>query len=296
MDLLQLHYFRTVARLEHMTRAAETLNVAQPALSKIITRLERELGVPLFDRQGKRIRLNPYGHAFLDKVDRALNLLEQAKQEVADMAGMERGTIHLATVTMNRFADLLGAFRLAFPDVTIRVTQTTPEQVPDLLRGGDIDFAYTTAKIEEPDMQHLPLLHEALYLAVPPGHRLAERSRIELGEAAEEPFIALKKGYQFRSLVDELCRQAGLAPRIVCEVDETSAVRALVRAGLGVALLPACKSDEEYPLVLVPIQGTTFQRTFHLVCPVKRYLSLAARRFREFAVAYVRGHYPPNVQ
>ena len=100
MDLLQLHYFRTVARLQHMTMAAEVLNVAQPALSKTIARLERELGVPLFDRQGRRIRLNRYGEAFLDKVDRALNLLEQAKQEVADMAGAEKGTIHLATVTM----------------------------------------------------------------------------------------------------------------------------------------------------------------------------------------------------
>lgn len=295
MDLLQLHYFRTVARLQHMTMAAEVLNVAQPALSKTIARLERELGVPLFDRQGRRIRLNRYGEAFLDKVDRALNLLEQAKQEVADMAGAEKGTIHLATVTMNRFADLLGAFRREHPDVTIRVTQTTPEQVPELLRNGDIDYAYTTPKIEDPGVESLPLLHETIYLAVPPGHRLADRPRIDLAEAAEEPFVALKTGYQFRGLVDDLCRRAGLTPRIVCEVDETSAVRALVRAGLGVALLPACKSDEEYPLILVPIRDAAFKRTFHLVWPAKRYLSLAARCFRDFAVRYVHAHFHPNL-
>jgi len=294
MDLMQLHCFRTVARLQHMTMAAEILNVAQPALSKTIARLERELGVPLFDRQGRRIRLNRYGEAFLNKVDRALNLLDEAKQEVADMAGTEKGTIHLATVTMNRFADLLGAFRREHPDVTIRVTQTTPEQVPDLLRNGDIDYAYTTPDMEEPGVRSIPLLHETIYLAVPPGHRLADLPRIDLAKAAEEPFIALKTGYQFRGLVDGLCRRAGLAPRIVCEVDETSAIRALVRAGLGVALLPACKSDEEYPLVLVPIQDAAFQRTFHLVWPTKRYLSLAARRFRDFAVRYVHAHFRPN--
>jgi len=294
MDLLQLHYFRTVARLQHMIMAAETLNVAQPALSKTIARLERELGVPLFDRLGRRIRLNRYGEAFLNKVDHALKLLEQAKQEVADMAGTEKGTIHLATVTMNRFADLLGAFRHAHPDVTIRVTQTTPELLPDLLRNGDIDYAYTTPKIEEPGVQSLPLLHETIFLAAPPGHRLADRPHIDLAEATEEPFIALKTGYQFRSLVDDLCRRAGLAPRIVCEVDETSAIRALVRAGLGVALLPACKNDEEYPLILVPIRSADFKRTFHLAWPTRRYLSLAARRFREFAVRYVHTHFHPN--
>src|ERR671935_1288427 len=92
MDLLQLHYFRTVARLEHVTRAAEELRVAQPALSRTIARLEAELGVPLFDRLGRRLALNRFGAAFLVRVDRALGELEEARRELQDSAGLARGS------------------------------------------------------------------------------------------------------------------------------------------------------------------------------------------------------------
>src|SRR5256886_1659607 len=96
MDLLQLHYFRTVARLEHMTRAAEELLIAQPALSQTIARLEDDLGVPLFDRLGRRIRLNLFGRAFLGRVERIFAELDQGQRELADLAGGEQGQVDLA--------------------------------------------------------------------------------------------------------------------------------------------------------------------------------------------------------
>lgn len=91
MELLQLHYFQTVARMEHMTKAAKELRIAQPALSKTIARLEEDLGVPLFDRQSRQIKLNSFGKAFLKSVDTALSALEEGRREVSDLAGMERG-------------------------------------------------------------------------------------------------------------------------------------------------------------------------------------------------------------
>lgn len=299
MDLQKLYYFRTVAKLEHMTQAARELKIAQPALSKTIGMLEEELGVPLFDRQGRRIRLNAYGRTYLEYVETALAALEEGRRRIADMAGMERGTVHLATVTMKRFAELLGAFRSAYPAVTIRVTQTSPEQMPAILQSGSIDFGYTPSRIDDPGLADRPLLREEIFLAVPPGHPFADRDGIDLHAAADEPFISLKEGYHFRALTDELCRGAGFTPNIVCEVDEPSAVRSLVRAGLGVALLPACRSDEEYPLVLLPIKGKPFRRTFYLAWHKDRYLSLAAQRFRDFAIAHFRdwqaeqGEQPP---
>src|SRR5262252_3894795 len=107
MDLLQLHYFRTVARLEHVTRAAEELRVAQPALSKTMARLEGELGVPLFERRGRRIALNTGGRAFLRHVDRIFMALEDGRQELADLAGLARGTVTIAATTLHLLADLL---------------------------------------------------------------------------------------------------------------------------------------------------------------------------------------------
>lgn len=96
MDLLQLRYFQAVARREHISQAAEELRVAQPSVSRTIARLEKELGVPLFDRRGRQVRLNSYGVAFLRRVDRALSELDEARRELSDAAGLGHGRVTVA--------------------------------------------------------------------------------------------------------------------------------------------------------------------------------------------------------
>src|SRR5688572_20754944 len=103
MELLQLKYFLTVAKLEHVTKAAQELHIAQPALSRTIQRLEEEdLGVPLFDRKARQIRLNPFGKAFEAKAKAAIHLLEEGRREVEDLAGLKQGRIHLAVMNMEQ--------------------------------------------------------------------------------------------------------------------------------------------------------------------------------------------------
>jgi DNA-binding transcriptional LysR family regulator len=133
MDLLQLHYFQTVARLEHVTRAAEERRVAQPALSKTIARLEAELGVPLFDRRGRRVALNAGGRAFLRHVHRVFREVEDGRQELADLAGLARGTVTVAATTLRLLPDLLGAFLERHPGGKFLLTQasTAEMQEPD---------------------------------------------------------------------------------------------------------------------------------------------------------------------
>src|SRR5258708_33114532 len=110
MDLLQLKYFQAVAQLEHMTRAAEQLSIAQPFLSQSIAKLEEDLGVPLFDRQGRRIQLNQFGKVFLKRVERVFVELDEGRREVADLAGLEHGLIALAVASTQPLPDLLSAF------------------------------------------------------------------------------------------------------------------------------------------------------------------------------------------
>ncbi|MFM1652867.1 LysR family transcriptional regulator [Brevibacillus sp. B_LB10_24] len=286
MELLQLHYFRTVARLEHMTKAAQELRIAQPALSKTISRLEEDLGVPLFDRQGRQIRLNTFGKAFLKKTDLALKLLDEGRREVADLAGLERGSVYLATSTLDRLSEPLGAFLSLHPDVNFRITQASMEEMTQLLEDGEVDFCFTAIPIHVSGISELPVLHEDVYLAVPPGHRLAERSSVSLREVADEPFINYKEGYPFRKMNDEFCREAGIAPNVVCEVDEPSAIGSLVRAGLGVAFVGACKGSGETPLIKLRIESPVCRRTFLLAWLEARYLSKAACEFRNFLVRY----------
>lgn len=285
MELLQLRYFRTVARIEHMTKAAQELLIAQPALSKTNARLEEDVGVPLFDRNGGRIRLNTFGKVFLDKVEKALALLEEGRKEVSELAGLEQGSIHLATSTLDRLSDALGEFLALHPEVNFQITQTSMEEMTQLVEAGRVDICFTALPIDRPDISSVSVLNEEVYLAVPQGHRFAGRKSIRLSELAEDPFIGYKEGFPFQKMNDLFLQEAGITPNFVCRVDEPAGIASLVRTGLGVALVGNCGGPNS-SLSLLHIEHPVCQRNFQIIWHEKRYLSLAARRFRDFLIEY----------
>ncbi|GAA0409615.1 LysR family transcriptional regulator [Paenibacillus motobuensis] len=289
MELLQLQYFRTVARLEHMTKAAEQLHIAQPALSKTISRLEEDLGVSLFDRANRQIRLNAFGKAFLAKVEASLSLLEEGQKEVMDMAGLERGIVSIATNALNRLSPAIAAFRERFPDVSFRINQIAPaetNQIGVLLERGNVDLGFGPMSIHKPGIRELPVLLAEVYLAVPHGHRLEHQSSITLDQVADDSFIDYKSGHPFRQVNDEISRKAGIRRTIVCEVEEPTALGSLVQAGLGVAFVPGCKGDQLPQYTLLTIEGTDNKRAFSVSWNEVRYRSEAACEFQRFLVEY----------
>lgn len=290
MELLQLQYFRTAARLEHMTKAADQLRIAQPALSKTISRLEEDLGVPLFDRANRQIRLNAFGKAFLAKVDAALSLLEEGKKEVADMAGLERGTVSIATNALSRLTPALAAFRERHPKVGFRINQIAPAEtysIAELLEQGGADLGFGPMSLDKPGIRELPVLQTEVFLAVPRGHRYEHRSSVTLKQVADDPFIEYKIGHPFRRVNDEISKRAGIQRNIVCEVEEPAALGSLVQAGLGIAFVPGCKGDEVPPqYTLLRIEGSNNQRAFSVSWNEARYRSEAAREFQRFLVEY----------
>lgn len=288
VELLQLQYFRTVARLEHMTRAAEELRIAQPALSKTIARLEEDLGVPLFDRHSRQIRLNAFGQAFLRKVETALSALDEGRREVADLAGAEKGIIRIATSSLGRISSAVGAFRALHPDVHFRVIQIAPAstEMAELLENGEADLCFSATPIARPGIGETAVLEAEVFLAVPKGHRWEGRSSIDLSEAENESFIEYREGHPFREINEAFCRQAGIERNVVCEVEEPSALESLVLAGLGVAFMPSCSGDSRSPLWLVRIERPVCRRTFTVAWWEKRYMSKAAQAFRSFLNDY----------
>jgi LysR family transcriptional activator of glutamate synthase operon len=289
MDLHQLKYFQTVARLEHVTRAAEELYIAQPSLSKAIARLEEELGVPLFDHHGRRIQLNQFGRAFLRRVERAFAELEEGQREVADMADTERGLVGLAalyTVGAHLLPELLSAFRARHPQISFRLFQNAAHSMLKQLDKGEIDLCISSPLSERPGVVWSPLMTEEILLAVPAGHHLAGRDSIRLSEVAQEPFISLKPGTGLRTLTDRFCQQAGFEPRSAFEVDELTVVSGLVGAGFGVAFLPALARTSAGGPARLHINEPRCQRTIGLAWIEGRYLSSAARLFRQFVIEY----------
>ncbi|QHT60972.1 LysR family transcriptional regulator [Paenibacillus lycopersici] len=289
MELLQLQYFQTVAKLEHMSKAAEALNIAQPSLSKTISRLESSIGVPLFDRHGRNIRLNAFGKAFLQRVERIFRELEEGKREVLDMAGLNRGSITLAASITSVLPELLGDFLTANPNVHIRQFLEPTAEMRRMMENGEIDLCISTAPVEGPDMAWLPLRTEEIFVIVHERHRLAGQESVKLTDLKEEPFIGLRPGYWFRTLTDELCIGAGFVPKTMIELDEADAVVLLLRKGLGIAFVPQLAWEKRaafMPNRLRIADPPGCVVTTGLVWSKKHYMSVAAQRFRQFIIDY----------
>ncbi|TDF95052.1 LysR family transcriptional regulator [Paenibacillus piri] len=289
MEFLQLHYFQVVARHEHMTRAARELNVSQPSLSNSIQRLEQQLGLPLFVRHGRQIRLNSFGKAFLQRVDRAFLELDEGRREIQDMAGLDRGVVSLAITLPNILPVLLRDFLKLRPDVRIMQRQAiSPFEMRNDLESGETDFCISTRPVTGPDIEWLSLVDEEIFLSVPNGHRLAGRGSIRLIEAKDEPFIAMGSGYSFRQITDEFCRAAGFEPQIAFELEEIGAVQTLVELGLGVTFTPVLTLKGFHRPASVPlrIREPDCRRTIGLAWHKRRFISRAAVDFRKFAVDF----------
>jgi DNA-binding transcriptional LysR family regulator len=268
------------------SRRLQELHIAQPALSKTISRLEEDLGTPLFDRLGRQIRLNPFGKALQKKAQAALQLLEEARREIADLSGLEHGRIHLSLSNMEQLKETLRIFLAKFPEVSFHIVQSAMEDMEQLVNNNEVDFFLTAMPVKHPDIRQLPILNEEVYLAVPPGHSLAQRGSINLLEASDEPFVGYKEGYPYRRMNDEFCRRAGFEPKVVCEVEDPGSIADLVQSGFGIAFIGECKSSEELSLIKLRIDQPVCHRSFHIAWLENRYLSKAALAFREFLVQY----------
>jgi DNA-binding transcriptional LysR family regulator len=282
VDLLQLRSFQAVARHEHVTRAAEQLHVSQPALSRTLGRLERELGVALFDRDGRRLRLNRFGQMFLHRVDRVLGELEGASRELVESAGLERGVVAVASETLRTVSDLLAQFLRANPDVRLRLYQSTAERMLDQLQAAEVDLCFASQPLEGTLLTSVALIDEEVLLAVPVTHRLAGRDRARIAELEGEPFITTRHGYWLRALAERLFSAAGVEPNFACESDEPAAIRGLISDGLGIGLLPAIARETaaEPAVAWLGLRAAGCRRTLRLVWRRDAYLSIAAQHFR----------------
>ncbi|MEU8434402.1 LysR substrate-binding domain-containing protein [Streptomyces sp. NPDC029216] len=290
MDLLALRCFQVVARHEHISRAAAELRVAQPSVSRTIARLEAELGVELFERRGRRIRLGRHGAAFLRRVDRALGELEDGRRELAEAARTGSGAVTVAAETLMTVTGLLPGYRGAHPGVDVRLRQCPADAMAHLLRTREVDLCLASAPLAGPGLEPVELLREEVLLAVPAGHPLAGREGVAVPELEGEPFITPGPGHWQRDLADRLFARAGLRPAVVCEGNEPGALLDMVGAGLGVALLPAMARDAglRETVSWARLETPDSHRVLWLVRDRDAYAPAAVRDFADFALAHFR--------
>lgn len=288
MELVQLSQFCVVARLEHMTRAAEELNVTQPSMSRSMARLERELGVPLFDRRGRGLQLTEYGTAFLRHVDRVFQEIDDAVTELRDMAGLERGQVSLSAGALHWLPPVLEPFLAAHPEVRFRLSRQSLPELIRLIEDGEVDYCFLPDVPLGAGIAWRHLRTAPIALMVPSSHRLAGRSGVALIELAGEEVILGSPGDILRETMENYFRQAGFQPQIASEVDEPAAVSDFVAAGLGVAFIPGLLelTPPHDFTARVAITDPPCQLTLGLAWNRERYLSLAAQAFRDHVISH----------
>lgn len=287
MELLQLKYFQTVAKYEHISNAAKELNISQPSLSIMISRLEDELGTPLFHRSGRNIRLNEFGKIFIKYVNQILSNLDSAKLEIRELAEIYNKKVSLAVTSTSFLSGLLKDFLTLNPDAKIRQLVDSNEKIKNYLIEGKIDFCITSPPLEGEGIECVTLLNDEILLVVPANHKYANCNSIKLKEVANEPFISLVEGHSMRELTDNLCNLAGFKPNVVFEGD-APLISELLKLGSGISLIPKsfCPPNKKYSSVFLKIEAPICKRQISLCWLKGKFLPQTAKSFRDFVIEY----------
>jgi DNA-binding transcriptional LysR family regulator len=256
MDLKQLEYFVTVASEQNFTRAALRLHIVQSGLSASIRALEAELGGALFTRTTRRVDLTSTGRAFLVEAHRVLAAAADARQVVAQMQGLQRGTLSIGMIQglapLLNIPEILGRFRAGCPNVEIRLVSGGTLPLIEGVRAGELDLAFTQfVGSIPPEVTAWMLACEPLVAVCAPGHPLGGRRDIGLVDLVDETFVELHRDWGTRQLIDQGFAERRLTRHIGFEVNDLSTQLDLVAHGLGIALVPKAvivgRADDRSP-------------------------------------------------
>lgn len=239
MELYQLGYFIEVAEQRNFTRAAERLNLAQPALSQQVKKLESELGTPLLIRGRRETVLTQAGEVLLVKARALLADAAKAKQAVADVANLKRGKLILAaipSVSGSWLPKFVRQFRKAHPKIELVLKEGRSDEVALMVDSAKAELGFLQFPADKKRFRSSKILSESFVAVIPARHPLAAGKEVSLQQLAEEPFIFYKG--RAREVVLAACRDAGFEPSVACESGQLETVRSLVAANLGVAVLP----------------------------------------------------------
>jgi DNA-binding transcriptional LysR family regulator len=244
LDIRRLRYFVVVAHELSFSRAATLLHMAQPPISYQIKQLERDLGVELFERTGRGVRLTEVGQVLLEEARRIFVALEQTERMIERIGKGTVGRLNLGFVpsaSNEVLPPLLHRFRAEFPAVELFLQEMKPDEIVQRLLNTRIDIGFFYLPFVEEALEFVPISREALVVALPEAHPLAEHDTIDLPLLANEPFI-MPMRYSMPGLYEQVmavCRQAGFTPRAVQkDVWLMQTIVGLVAGSIGVALVP----------------------------------------------------------
>lgn len=290
MLLRHIKYFLAVAEHCSFTQAAASMYVSQPALSQQIKQLEETLGVTLFDRSGRKIKLTDAGEVYARYARRSLQDLEEGLRAIHDVGDLTRGSLRLAmTPTFSTYliGPLIKAFHERYPHITLSVNEMPQEQMEEKLLADQFDVGIAFEAVQSAELDFQPLLVETLAFVTTQDHPLASAHEISLKSLNDQPLVLLNRDFATRLQIDRYFSQHKVHPRVQMEANSLSAVIEIVRHTQLSTLLPAniAKNNEE--LKAIAITPSLFQRTAVLLQRKGAYQSAATQAFIQLAHQHI---------
>ena len=298
MNLRHLEFFVTLAKTEHMAKAAEELNISQPSLSYAINTLEDELGVPLFEKDGRNIKLTNYGRIYLTYVKNSLAELNKGSEYISELLDVNKGHINLGfTFTMGQ--DLAPRLVHEFfkdpkhQNISFSFKQgTTNELVNDLLDDKlDIIFASKPDNIQKDQINLYHLVNQEIMAAVSLKHPLSNRQTITLPELLQYPLIAYSKQSGLKQTIDKMLASENLKPKVEMESIEDHTIIGFVHWNFGVAIIPHLSQLAENQVKLLHIKAKENWHELFAITKANHFMTPSISAFLDFVCSYCKQNY-----
>src|SRR5437868_10105363 len=266
MDLRQLEIVQAVAEAGSFTGAGRKLRVSQSAISRQILLLEQEMNEAIFLRVGRRIRITPAGDALVQLSHRVFGDIRDTVTLIGESQQVLSGTLRLAggmTVCMYVFPALLQEYRRQHSAIEVKLITGTSQRLLQEIRTGTADLGFITLPVNEPELVTVPAMEEEMLLVAHPSHPLARKKRIAPQDLAQQPFVLFEAVSNSRRIVDNFFLKEGIDPRIVMETENVEILKALVRAEMGITIIPyqaVAREVRSGQLFCARISGTTMVR------------------------------------
>lgn len=244
VDIYQMKYVLALAKHKNFTLAAESCYISQSSLSQQISKLEKQLGVKLFDRTTRTIRITEAGQAFVDMAQPILRDVDRLEQTMSTYSGFLRGTINIGAITALekiRFSELVTSFYSSYPNLTLNIYQGKSLTLLESLEKHNIDIAFVTQPREhnDPQIDFRPIGKDEYSLIISEKHPLAHREEVDLWELRDEYFILQHPDQSVSGLCMQACSEAGFTPKVISRIESVSIAMNLARTGLGIVFLPS---------------------------------------------------------
>ncbi len=281
-----MSYFVEVVNEGGMTNASKSLYIAQPTISKAVKDIEKELGMPLFDRSKRELKLTDAGQVFYQKCKEILALYNNLPVEINSLLGLETGHISIglsAVMNMNKFIQILGEFHKLYPNITYNLVENGGKMIESQLANDEIDIGITTLPVDGTIFNSIPLYQEDLKLVVNKEHHLAHRKTVEMKELANEDFILFNEDFYLNDKIREAAKNAGFIPKTISKISQWNFIENLLNAHLGVSILPdniVRMLDSNFKHI--NINDSAMKWELGVIWKKEKYLSHATRQWIDF--------------